>query len=57
MKLLEISVKTLNVDAVTWIEKLRQVMLIQNKGKGTVKNYAAEIILLFKYLNHKTVEQ
>ena len=46
MKLPEISVKTLNVDALTWIEKLRQVMLIQNKGKGTVKNYAAEIIFV-----------
>ena len=46
MKLLEISVKTLNVDAVTWIEKLRQVMLIHRKGKGTVKNYAAQIIFV-----------
>ena len=46
MKLSKISVKTLNVDAVTWIEKLRQVMLIQNKGKGTVKNYAAEMIFV-----------
>ena len=46
MKLLEISVKTLNVDAVTWIKKLRQVMLIWDKGKGTVKNYAAEMIFV-----------
>ena len=37
MKQHEISIKTLNGDAVMWIEKLRQVLLIQDKGKGTVK--------------------
>ena len=37
----EISAKSLNDDAVSWIEKLRQVLLIQDKGKGTVKSYAA----------------
>ena len=37
MKPHEISVKPINADAVSWIEKLRQVMLIQDKGKGTVK--------------------
>jgi len=51
----EISAKTLNADAQSWIEKLRQVLLIQDKGKGTVKNYTAEMILLFKYYNSKTV--
>ena len=51
----EISANTLNADAQSWIEKLRQVMLIQDKGKGTVKNYTAEMILLFKYYNSKTV--
>ena len=51
----EISIKTLNADAIFWIEKLRQVLLIQDKGKGTVKNYTAEMILLFKYYNSKTV--
>jgi len=51
----EISIKTLNADAVCWIEKLRQVLLIQDKGKGTVKNYRAEMMLLFKYYNSKTV--
>ena len=30
-------------------------MLIRDKGKGTVKNYAAKMILLFNYLNHKAV--
>ena len=42
-------------DAVSWIEKLRQVLLIQDKGKGTVKSYTAEMMLLFKYYNSKTV--
>ena len=55
MKQHEISIKTLNGDAVMWIEKLRQVLLIQDKGKGTVKNYTAEMMLLFKYYNSKTV--
>ena len=51
----EISAKQLNADAQKWIEKLRQALLIQDKGKGTVKNYTAEMILLFKYHNNKTV--
>jgi integrase/recombinase XerD len=51
----EISAKQLNADAQNWIEKLRQALLIQDKGKGTVKNYTAEMILLFKYHNNKTV--
>ncbi|MBC7867742.1 MAG: tyrosine-type recombinase/integrase [Gloeobacteraceae cyanobacterium ES-bin-316] len=51
----EISAKQLNEDAQKWIEKLRQALLIQDKGKGTVKNYSAEMILLFKYHNNKTV--
>ena len=55
MKKNEISAKLLNDDAVSRIEKLRKVLLIQDKGKGTVKNYSAEMILLFKYFNHKTV--
>ena len=56
MKQHEISIKILNVDAVHWLEKLRQVLLIQDKGKGTVKNYTAEMMLLFKYYNSKTVD-
>jgi len=56
MKQHEISIKTLNGDAVHWVEKLRQVLLIQDKGKGTVKNYTAEMMLLFKYYNSKTVD-
>lgn len=45
----------MNADAQGWIEKLRQVLLIQDKGKGTVKSYTAELVLLFKYYNGKTV--
>jgi integrase/recombinase XerD len=51
----EISAKQLNADAQNWIEKLRQALLIHDKGRGTVKSYAAEMILLFKYYNNKTV--
>jgi integrase/recombinase XerD len=51
----EISAKQLNADVQNWIEKLSQALLIQDKGKGTVKNYTAEMILLFKYHNNKTV--
>jgi site-specific recombinase XerD len=32
-------------------------LLIQDKGRGTVKNYTAEMILLFKYLNHQAVAE
>ena len=55
MKTNEISAKVLNTDARSWIEILRVVLLIQDKGKGTVKNYTGEMILLFKYYNSKTV--
>ncbi len=53
MKKNKISAKSLNDDAVNWIEKLRQVLVIQDKGKGTVKGYAAEVILLFIILTTK----
>ena len=45
MKQHEISIKTLNVDAVHWVKKLCQVLLIHDKGKGTVKNYSTEMLL------------
>ena len=37
MKINEISAKVLNADAQSWIDKLRVVLLIQDKGKCTVK--------------------
>ena len=55
MQMNEISTKLLNDDAVGWIEKLRHAMIITDKGKGTVKSYVAEMILLFKYYNNKVV--
>ena len=55
MKQHEISIKILNGDVVIRVEKLRQVLLKQNKGKGTVKNHSAEMMLLFTYYNSKTV--
>ena len=35
MKQFEISIKTLNGDAVIWIKKLRQVLLIQDGVKAS----------------------
>ena len=49
MKTNEISAKVLNTDAQSWIKKLRVVLLMQEKGKGTVKNYIGEISLWRKY--------
>jgi hypothetical protein len=51
----ELSGNQLNAGAQGWIDKLRQVLLIQSKGKGTVKSYTAEMILLFKYYHSKEV--
>ena len=55
MKGNEISVKELRQDAVEWLTKLHQTMLIKEYGKGSVRNYCQEMRLLFKYYNHKAV--
>ena len=55
MKGNEISVKELRADAVEWLAKLHQTMLIKDYGKGSVRNYTQEMCLLFKYYNHKAV--
>ena len=55
MKGNEISVKVLRADAVEWLRKLHQTMLIKEYGKGSVRNYCQEMKLLFKYFNHKAV--
>ena len=55
MKGNEISVKELRPDAVEWLTKLHQTMLIKEYGKGSVRNYCQEMKLLFKYYNHKAV--
>src|SRR5690606_4993161 len=52
----EISLKTLNNSAQSWLEKTLQLLLLQDYGKGTVRNYLQELTLLFKYYNHLSVE-
>src|SRR5690554_3909318 len=56
MKGNEISLKTLNNSAQFWLEKTLQLLLLQDYGKGTVRNYLQELTLLFKYYNHLPVE-
>jgi integrase/recombinase XerD len=51
----EISLKTLNEDAIHWIKQLHQVLVIKEFGKGSIKNYVNEMTLLFKYYNDKPV--
>ncbi|HEY5369597.1 MAG TPA: tyrosine-type recombinase/integrase [Hanamia sp.] len=51
----EFSVKELRPDAVEWLTKLHQTMIIKEYGKGSVRNYCREMKLLFKYFNHKAV--
>jgi hypothetical protein len=48
MKGNEISVKELWPDAVEWLAKLHQTMLVKAYGKGSVHNYYQEMTLLFK---------
>ena len=55
MKGNEISTKELRADAVEWLAKLQQAMVIKDYGKGSVRNYCQEMCLLFKYYNHKAV--
>ena len=55
MKGNEISAKELRADAVEWLAKLHQTMIIKDYGKGSVRNYTQEMCLLFKYYNHKAV--
>ena len=52
---MKISVKELRLDAVDWLTKLHQTMVVKDFGKGSVRNYCQEMTLLFKYYNHKAV--
>ncbi|MDQ6842976.1 MAG: phage integrase N-terminal SAM-like domain-containing protein [Bacteroidota bacterium] len=54
MKGNEISVKELRADAVEWLTKLHQTMLIKEYGKGSVRNYCQEMRML---LNTTTIKQ
>lgn len=56
MKGNEISLKTLNESAKFWLDKTLQQLVLQDYGKGTVRNYTQELTLLFKYYNHLPVE-
>lgn len=56
MKGNEISLKTLNDSAHFWLDKTLHQLLLQDYGKGTVRNYLQELTLLFKYYNHLLVE-
>jgi site-specific recombinase XerD len=53
----EISTKSLNSNAEEWIIKIHQVMTLREYGKGSIKSYVNEMVLIFKYYNHKNVDQ
>jgi integrase len=57
MKGNEISVKTLNSSAQNWLARALTVLQVKEYGKGSKRNYLQELILLFKFYNHKDVEQ
>lgn len=49
MKQNEFSTNELSIDTMQWITKLYSQLKLKFKGKGTIKNYCAEMTLLFKY--------
>jgi site-specific recombinase XerD len=56
MKGNEISANKLSGNAEHWISQLVQVLTIKEYGAGTIKSYGNEMVLLFKYYQHKDVE-
>ena len=56
MKGNEFSSNKLSSNAESWITKLFQVLTIKEYGVGTIKSYGNEMLLLFKYYDHKDVE-
>jgi hypothetical protein len=52
-----ISANVLNENATNWLTKMHDVLRVKEYGKGSVRNYMQEMTLLFKYYNHKTVEE
>ena len=46
MKGNEFSKKTLSENVVNWIKKLHQLLVLKEYGKGTLRNYVQEMILL-----------
>ena len=51
----EISAKELNADAQKWISKMNDVLTIKEYGRGSIKSYVNEMVLLLKYYNHLPV--
>ena len=57
MKGNSISVKPLNESGQLWLQKTLQLMVVQEYGKGSVRNYMQELTLLFKHYNDLQVEE
>ena len=57
MKGNSISVKPLNESGQLWLQKTLQLMVVQEYGKGIVRNYMQELTLLFKHYNELQVEE
>ena len=57
MKGNSISVKPLNESGQLWLQKTLQLMVVQEYGKGSVRNYMHELTLLFKHYNELQVEE
>lgn len=53
----EFSGLKLNEDAVEWLNKLQQSLVLKDYGKGTIRNYVQEMTLLFKYYHQKQVKE
>ena len=52
-----ISVKPLNESGQSWLQKTLQLLVVQEYGKGSVRNYMQELTLLFKHYNELQVEE
>jgi len=52
-----ISVKPLNESGQNWLQKTLQLLVVQEYGKGSVRNYMQELTLLFKHYNDLQVEE
>lgn len=52
-----ISQKPLNESGQIWLQKTLQLLVVQEYGKGSVRNYIQELTLLFKHYNDLQVEE
>jgi len=57
MKGNSISVKPLNESGQLWLQKTLQLLVVQEYGKGSVRNYMQELTLLFKHYNDLQEEE